>query len=435
MIIWLAIGITLMVIFNKFNAFRTIYYQMKYYYKLVSLYELVNINVKTNDEKLQAILCCSKSGEKSCINFGNKKNPSAIIYGFDEYGYVKSSKCIANTPEGNINMEEQKKNVDDILSSKYELWGKVARENKIIIYGFLTNLFKLYDIQINLIDTTLGDVRKQILNNRISVQEILQVLPFKQNNTMDKFNATLTRPEYILIINSINKCKNNDEVGDILYNNGFTREQIVFNSNVFLDVAKTISIIIIYSKFLFSYYNYTNSSETIIKIIGISKTNQTFNEIFASTKIIPRYYFIILEAIIQSLHNSNIVIISKYDMNSVPLNVIKYTKSKPTDKTLNLCNSYLETLNKLRKDRTINLTEYNDLGEKINIYCKPEEISIEKINSSNIPLNDSKGIPILARKNQDYPTFNDEYNKARQNNVNIVSDEILYNFIKNTYNT
>lgn len=420
---------------NKFNAFRSIYYQMKYYYKLVSLYELVNINLKTNDEKLQAMLCCSKSGEKSCINFGNKKNPSAIIYGFDEYGYVKSSKCIANTPEAKVNIEEQNKIIDDILSSKYELWGKAAKENKIIIYGFIANLFKLYNIQIKLIDTTLGDVRKQILDNRISVQEILQVLPIKQNNIMDKFNATLTRPEYILIINSIDKCKNNDEVSNIIYNNGFTREQIVFNSNVSLDVTKAISVIAIYAKFLFSYYNYPNSSETIMKIMGISKTNQTFNEIFASTKIIPRYYFIILEAIIQSMQNSNIVIISKYDMNSIPLNVIKYTKSKPTDKTLNLCNIYSDTLNKLRKNRSININEYNDLEEKINFYCNPEKIPIEKINSTNVPLNDNIGINILERKNQDYTTFSNEYNKARKNNVNIVSDEILYNFIKNTYNT
>lgn len=420
---------------KKFNAFRTIYYQMKYYYKLVSIYELISVNIKSNDEKIQAMLCCSKTGEKSCINFGDKKNPSAVIYGFNDYGYVKSSKCVANTPEAKTNVEEQNQIVDDILSTKYELWGKVARENKLIIYGFLTSIFKLHDIQIKLIDTTLGVVRKQLLVKKISVQEIMQVLPIKQNNIIEKFNITLNKPEYIYIINSIDKSKNIDEISNILYSNGFTKDQIVFNSNVLLDVAKSISKVVIYAKFLFAFHNYMNSSDTIIKIIGISKTNQTFNEILSSTKIMPRYYLLILEALIQTMQNSDIVIISKYDMNSIPLNVIKYTKSKPTDKTLNLCSIYSETLNKLRKDRTININEYNQLEEKINFYCNPDKIPIEKINSTNIPLNNTKGLNVIERKNQDYTTFNNDYNKARQNNISIVSDEILYNFIKNTYNT
>jgi len=56
--------------------------------------------------------------------------------------------------------------------------------------------------------------------------------------------------------------------------------------------------------------------------------------------------------------------------------------------------------------------------------------------SSNIPLSDTKGLNVLERSHPDYSSFAIEQDKVIQKNMKseIVSDNILYNFIKNTYN-
>ena len=49
--------------------------------------------------------------------------------------------------------------------------------------------------------------------------------------------------------------------------------------------------------------------------MGIMKTKQSFNEIFAETNIVPRYFSLIQQAITTSITNGKFAVIAKYDMN------------------------------------------------------------------------------------------------------------------------
>ena len=424
---------------NKFNGYKKIYYMLKHYYKIVSVYELINENVKQNDIKLQAMMCCTRQGEKSCHNFSKDiNNPSAIIFGFNNYGYVNSAKCVQGTPEANANSEEQQKTLDDILSSKYEMWKNISRENKAIIYVSIINLFKIYGVKLNTIEGKLGDIRKNLrdISNKVSAQDLVKIIKVKESDIINIIQVN--NPEYIGVVKNIDSMENIDGLKKLLVNYGFTNEQIVLNSNVVLDVAKEIVKVIMFSVFLFVNfgYSYNKSPVTIVKLMGIMKSKQSFNEIFAETNIVPRYYSLIQQAIMTSITNGKFAIVSQYNMNSVPLDVINYIKSKPIDQSLTLCSVYGLALEKFRKDRIINPTEYNTIDEKMYMYCNPDKIKLDKIESSNIPISESKGLNVLERSHPDYATYVVEYDKVVKNNMKseIVSDNILYNFIKNTYN-
>lgn len=422
---------------NKFNGYKKIYYMLKHYYKIVTVYELINDKVKESDEKLQAMLCCSRQGDNTCHNFSKDiKNPSAIIFGFNDYGYVNSIKCVKGTPEALANEEEQKKTLDEILSSKYEMWQKISRENKAIIYVSVINLFKIYGAQLNSIEGKLGDIRKNLrdISNKISISDFTKIVKVRESDIINKLN--ITSADYLKAIELINKAENMETLEKILANYGFTKEQVVFNANVLLDVAKSIAKVAIFSKFIFSNFYFSNSSQTIVKIMGIMKTKQSFNEIFAETNIVPRYFSLIQQAIMTAITNGKFAIIAKHDMNSIPNDVINYIKSKPIDQSLTLCNVYGLALDKFRKDRVIGVNDYVSMDEKMNIYCNPDKVKLDKLESSSIPVSDSKGLNVLERTHPDYPTFVVEHDKVVKNNMKseIVSDNILYNFIKNTYN-
>jgi hypothetical protein len=422
---------------NKFNGYKKIYYMLKHYYKIVSVYELINDKVKESDEKLQAMLCCSRQGENTCHNFSKDvKNPSAIIYGFNDYGYVNNIKCIKGTPEALANEEEQKKSLDEILSSKYEIWKNISRENKAIIYVSVINIFKIYGAQLSSIEGKLGDVRKNLRNisNKISISDFTKIVKVRESNIINKLN--ITSPDYLNAIDLINKAENMETLSKILANYGFTKEQVVFNANVLLNVAKEIAKVAVFSKFIFSNFYFSNSSQVIVKIMGIMKTKQSFNEIFAETNIVPRYFSLIQQAIMTGITNGKFAVISKHDMNSIPNNVINYIQSKPIDQSLTLCNVYGLALDKFRKDRVISVNDYINMDDKMNIYCNPNKIKLDKLNSTNIPVSESKGLNVLERAHPDYPTFVIEHDRVVKKNMKseIVSDNILYNFIKNTYN-
>jgi hypothetical protein len=424
---------------NKFNGYKKIYYMLKHYYKIVAVYELINKDIKENDIKLQAMMCCTRQGEKSCHNFSKDiNNPSAIIYGFNNYGYVNSVKCVKGTPEAIANVEEQKKTLDAILSSKYEMWKNISRENKAIINGSIINLFKIYGVNLKTIEGNLGDIRKNLrdISNKVSAQDLGKNIKVMESNIINKIQVN--NPEYISLLKTIDSSENIDSLKKILLKYGFTNEQIVLNSNVVLDVAKEIVKVIIFCVFLFVNfgYSYNKSPATIVKLMGIMKTKQSFNDIFAETNIVPRYFSLIQQAIMTSITNGKFAIIAKYDMNSIPLDVINYIKSKPTDQSLTLCSVYGLALEKFRKDRIINANEYISIDNKMYMYCNPDKIKLETVKSSNIPLSDSKGLNVLERSHSDYSSFVVEQNKVIQNNMKseIVSDNILYNFMKNTYN-
>ena len=155
-------------IIEEFNNLQKIFYLLKHNYKLLLAYELINTKIQNSDEKLKAQLCCSKTTEKSCFNFSaNPKNSSAIIYGFNELGYVESVKCMKEDDASIKLFKEQNMTIDELFNDKYAAWRNLSKENKLKIFASVINYFGLLGVKLNKIDGKIIDIRKQMEENKI----------------------------------------------------------------------------------------------------------------------------------------------------------------------------------------------------------------------------------------------------------------------------
>ncbi len=419
------------------NNYQKIFYLLKHNYKLLLALELINKKVKRDDLKLQAQLCCSKTGEKSCFNFSaNPKNPSAIIYGFNELGYVSSVKCI-NEDEASKKLEkEQSMTIEELFSSKYQMWKNISKENKTTIFASLINLFTVHGIKLEKVDGKLELIRMQMEQNKnkITVSDLNLTVGVVPGDITKKFQ--ITNDNYKGIVEKLKKADKIDQVQEIIKSLGFTSDQILFNSSVNITFAKDITETIALVIEVMKNFGYSSSSEVVGKLFGIISTPESFATIMSNTPVIPRYHQLIVDFVLKTITNKKFAVVRTHTMNSVPDTTIKYLQSKPYDKSLNLCTVYNEFLSQLRKDRVISPNEFNQYDTQIDLYCNPNKVQIPEIKSAKIPINDKKGLAVVERKHQNYNEFVKEHKEIEKYNLKseVISDKILFNLIRNTYN-
>lgn len=363
----------LKIIIGDFNAHKKIFYLFKHNYMIVQAYQTINKEVSDNDEKLRAILCCSKTGTTSCHNFSNiAKNPSAIIFGFNNLGYAKTIKCIKDSNEAKILIEEQEKTLDDILSSRYEMWKKISKDEKLFIMDNFNKLLKNNGINISKINGKIGDIRQELgEQKKLDIVQLFKTLPIRPHDVSKFFNLS---KELVLKSEQVMKLDKIKDIQDYINKQGFDKEQVIFNANVDLDWVKKITIGLMTGQELLSNFNYKDNSDVIAKLFGIMETSQTFGEILKNTPIKSRYHNIIVEYLMKTIEKGNYAVIEKYNMNSVPGDVIKYLQSKPSGINLNICRVRDEFLQKLRRDRIINLKEFDEYNKQLEILCNPNKV-------------------------------------------------------------
>lgn len=353
--------------------YQKIFYLLKHNYKLLLVLELINQKIKKDDEKLQAQLCCSKTNEKSCFNFStDPKNSSAIVYGFNELGYVNSVKCIKEDESSKKLDREQSMTLDELFNSKYELWKNINRENKTTILASIINLVNIHGVKLETIDGKISDIRKQFEdnNNKITPSDLELTIPSKPSNINRNF--IINNNYYRNIIQQLKKADKINKIQEIIINIGFTSSQIYFNDNVNITYAKDITEALILVKEVMKNFGYSNNSIVIAKIFGIIKTSETFAEIMTSTTISPRYHQIIIDFILKTIINKKFAAVRTYSMNSIPNTIIQYLQSMPNNKDLKLCNIYNDFLAQLRKDRIITNSDFIQYNQQIELYCKPK---------------------------------------------------------------
>ena len=422
---------------NEFNNFQKIFYLLKHNYKLLLAYELIDNKIKRDDEKLQAQLCCTKSGEKSCFNFSaNPKNSSAIIYGFNELGYVNTIKCVKEDEDSKKLVKEQSMTIDELFSNKYASWKNLAKENKVKILASVVNLFSIYGIKLNKIDSKIYDLRKQMEENKnkITMSDLSLKIPIKPGNINEKF--VVNNNEFKKIVEQIKNADKIDKLHEIIKLLGFTNDQILFNTSVDLAYTKAITETLALIIEVFKNFEYDNNSLVVAKLFGIVRTQETFTQIMSKTSILPRYHQLVVDFILKTITNKKFAIVRSYTMNSIPETIIQYLNSKPSGKDLDLCNIYEEFLIQLRKDRLISNSDFNEYNQQNYFYCNPSKVKIQEITSAKIPINDKKGLAIVDRKHNSYNEFINEHKEIVKNNLksSVVSDNILFNLMKNTYN-
>jgi hypothetical protein len=424
---------------DEFKILRKIYYLLLHNYRIVQAYHLININMNKDGaskdiistNKSLALQCCVRPGEKMCYNFGRENQPVALVFGYNNFGYVNSIKCGNDTPENRQLAQDQNKTLDQLLTVKYDKWSKISKDNKDLIYKSIINLLLPHGIKILDLNKNLGELRREFGETKISVNELNRTADIRENDITKRF---IVDDESKVQLDLIDKLNNINEFVKILKNNGFSDKQVILNNNMNLDYIKGIVKTLLVSRYALINFNYENNHETLLKLTGIMNTNQTFNQIFGDTDILPRYYPIILQFVISTIQNNKIASVSNYDLNSVPINVIKYLSTKPMDSSLNICSVHDEFLNKLRRDRVLTNDDFLLYQNQIKIYCEPNKLSINEIKSDNIPLNKTKGLSVIERQYKTYDKFIKEQKTIDASLKNeVISDNILFNFMKNTY--
>jgi hypothetical protein len=419
---------------SEFKNLQKIFYLLKHNYRLLLTYELINNKVINNDEKLQAQLCCSKTSDKSCFNFSaNPKKSSALLYGFDNLGYVKEVKCIKENEASKVLQREQNMTIDELFNNKYAAWRNLSKENKSNIFGNLINLLKIYGIKLNNINDKIINIRLELEKQKITLKMSdfkFDQIPYKLSNIWLKFKVTNNN-----MINQIKTSDNIDKLNEILKLLGYSKNHIIFNNNVELTYAKNITETLAFINEVFKNFK-SNNPIAVGKLFGIIKTPESFSQIMRNTTILHRYHQTVVEFVIKNITDKKFATIRSYTMNSLPETTIKYIQSKPTSSDLNFCNVNEEFLLQLRKDRSITNDEFNRYLKQSYLYCNPNKVDIKDMKSITIPKNIKKGLSLVERK---YKSYN-EFIKEKKNLVKdkleskVISDNILFNTLKNTYN-
>ena len=419
---------------SEFKNLQKIFYLLKHNYRLLLTYELINNKVINNDEKLQAQLCCSKTSDKSCFNFSaNPKKSSALLYGFDNLGYVKEVKCIKENEASKVLQREQNMTIDELFNNKYAAWRNLSKENKSNIFGNLINLLKIYGIKLNNINDKIINIRLELEKQKITLKMSdfkFDQIPYKLSNIWLKFKVTNNN-----MINQIKTSDNIDKLNEILKLLGYSKNHIIFNNNVELTYAKNITETLAFINEVFKNFK-SNNPIAVGKLFGIIKTPESFSQIMRNTTILHRYHQTVVEFVIKNITDKKFATIRSYTMNSLPETTIKYIQSKPTSSDLNFCNVNEEFLLQLRKDRSITNDEFNRYLKQSYLYCNPNKVDIKDMKSITIPKNIKKGLSLVERKYKSYDEFIKENKDIVKNKLEskVISDNILYNTLKNTYN-
>jgi len=419
---------------NEFKNLQKIFYLLKHNYRLLLTYELINNKVINDDEKLQAQLCCSKTSDKSCFNFSaNPKKSSALLYGFDNLGYVKEVKCIKENKASKVLQREQNMTIDELFNNKYAAWRNLSKENKSNIFGNLINLLKIYGIKLNNINDKIINIRLELEKQKITLKMSdfkFDKIPYKLSNIWLRFKVTNNN-----MINQIKTSDNIDKLNEILKLLGYSKDHIIFNNNVELTYAKNITETLAFINEVFKNFK-SNNPIAVGKLFGIIKTPESFSQIMRNTTILHRYHQTVVEFVIKKITDKKFATVRSYTMNSLPEITIKYIQSKPTSSDLNFCNVNEEFLLQLRKDRSITNDEFNRYLKQSYLYCNPNKVDIKDMKSITIPKNIKKGLSLVERKYKSYGEFIKENKDIVKNKLEskVISDNILYNTLKNTYN-
>jgi len=422
---------------NEFNNLQKIFYLLKHNYRLLLTYELINKKIVNNDEKLQAQLCCSKTSEKSCFNFSsNPKKSLALFYGFDELGYVNNVKCIKENEASKVLHREQNMTIDELFNNKYAAWRNLTKKNKLIIFANLNNIFKIFGIKLNNINDKIINIRLELEKQKYK----LNMSDFKFNKIETKLSDVhlkfkVNNNNYKKLLNQIKTSDNFNKLNEILKVLGYSKDHIIFNNNVDLTYAKNITETLLFINEIFNNFESKNPI-AVGKLLGIIKTPESFNQIMKTTTIFYRYHQTVVNFVIKNITDKKFATVRSYTMNSLPETTIKYVQSKPSSSDLNFCNVHEEFLLQLRKDRSITNNEFVKYLRQSYLYCNPNKVNIKDIKKINIPKNIKKGLPIIQRRHESYNKFMQENKDIVENKLEskVISDNILYNTLKNTYN-
>ena len=368
------------------NDFKYIEETLRFQFKLLSVYLLINQNVDDKDRELAYKCCVDSIDDNRCFNFENIGEPyNPIVFGFDKFGYSNIRNCSFNkTNEENINNNILKEELDE-----NKIWTKL---NKNVKENFYETLRALLNLSIsNKLDE---DIKK------MKVSSINMIT--KQRKIKDLFTSTIEIDKNYIeeensneVIDSINSSSTYYAINKILNENNLSENDFnLISVSTSTDKLKMIAIKLIEIKNLLLTYNAHNKNInfTISNILGVSNNNDTFHKILLDVGMIDRYHDMFMKNLIKILVTVNDIEIEKTVniLEQRPRNVIKYKNVFfPSNKNQDVCRNFQIILNNLRDSRKITIKEFSDYKKILSKYCKRRAIYLS--NNKVLLYKDSDG--------------------------------------------
>jgi hypothetical protein len=349
---------------------KELFYYLKHHYKVVSIYNLINILIKDPKEKELAYKCCSDINDNSnkCYDFARlQKDSTPIVYGFDKYGYVKDRKC---TPELKDELYKLQTKTLEVRLSENKFWNDIEPDVKDKFYSNLKILLNYFTT-----NNITQDLRKSTIASLIVIlkfQNIKMIFPDKLDTVNNNYSSikdvnvkkSIESIKLASSIVTVMRVANDNELGDNDFN------FLSLGSNV--DKIKNAAINLIKIKSLLVNYRANKGSvnQTISRMLALIPSDYNYYKIMIKGGILPRFHDVVLEKFFNILSSISLIKLREHSLSKKPADVIEYTESVfPLSKSLDTCKIYKPVLERLRTRRNISPREYLYYKQEINRYC------------------------------------------------------------------
>ena len=363
---------------KDYSNHQELFYLLKHQYKLVSVYDLINTSMETNEDKELAYTCCVNKNNKSnmCYRFGQKNESYPIIYGFNKYGYAKNKPCMLETKKEIFDLQTKSL---EVRMSKNKYWNTLSNSVKSKFYINLANIINYFISQ--RIDNTIKNVGVSTLLNKTQNQNMNLVFPEKldtvkivvENVIDDETKKSIDSVQLASTISTIMKLAKQNGLND---NDFDFRAMYVTNNPAAVNKVKFAVLKLIELRRLLIVFNANKSSinSTIAKMLAISPTSHNYHNILLRGGVQPRFHKNIIDYLYKMLIDIKLIKLEPISLGSKPYEVIKYIeKIFPTSKDMDVCSNYKIILQSLRTRRDITPNDYIKYTKDLNKFCDSKD--------------------------------------------------------------
>jgi len=403
----------------RYNPMRELFYNLKFHYKILSIYYLIDKTVTNNKDKEQAYQCCG-NGNGQCFNYTkNRRDETPLVFGTNEYGFRKDSKCY---PESMAHVQKKQNTLlTDILNKEENIWKNLDNNIKKLYIEYLNDI-------INYVSNTIplsGDINKpktiiyfmdklkkmdkfKIDNIFISkLRSDLIPISMSVNNFMsDEIKNVINLIEESDNYNKIIRLINDTEEGKYL-NKNF---DFISLENLTLIKFSVIKLLEISSLFIYLKANKSLTMTFLKIILNLVDSNLNYYTLLKKVGILPRNHGYFLERLTEILKDnkyikvsSKLIMLSNRPNTTITYNLEEIKKLTKTFKFENIfphkeedvCDVFKPILYVLRSQKKISPQEYIKYKNLIGQEC----FNRYKIYDPN------------EKNRQPFTTVEDDYNK------------------------
>lgn len=415
----------------KYNPMRELFYNLKFHYKILSIYYLINKTIPNDKDREQAYRCCG-NGNGQCFNFTkNRRDETPIVFGTNEYGFRKDSKCY---PESMAHVQKKQNTLlTDILNKQEIIWKNLNNNIKKLyieylddIINYVSNTIPLYS-DVNKPKTLVYFMDKLKKMDKFKIDNIFisklrsDLIPISMNvnNFMsDEIKNVINLIEESDNYNKIIRLINDTEEGKHL-NKNF---DFISLENLTLIKFSVIKLLEISSLFIYLKANKSLTMTFMKIILNLVDNNLNYYTLLKKVGILPRNHGYFLERLTEILKDNKYIKVSTklIMLSDKPDTTITYNLEDIKKLTTNfkfnnifphkegdVCDVFKPILYVLRSQKKISPQEYIKYKNLIGQEC----FNRYKIYDPN------------EKKRQPFTTVEDNYNKM----INTINSYIKKN--------